>query len=64
MYPKGFLLVEGDEGVKEDDGGISRGVGEGLRWREGGSWESGMFLDGRVGEGERGLDVKVEEGHD
>jgi hypothetical protein len=63
VYPKGFLLVKGDEGVKEDDGSISRGIGEGLRRREGGSWEGGLFLDGRVGEGEGGFDVKVEEGH-
>jgi hypothetical protein len=64
VHPKRFLLVEGDEGVKEDDGGVCRGISEGLRWREWGGGESSVFLDGGVGEGERGLDVKGVDGHD
>lgn len=63
MNPEGFLLVEGDEGVKEDDGCVGRSIGEGLRWGEGRGGECGVFLDGRVGEGEGRLDVKGEERH-
>ena len=63
MNPEGFLLVKGHEGVKQDHGGVGRCIGKGLRWGEGRGGEGGVFLDGRVGEGERGLDVKGEEGH-
>ena len=63
MNPEGFLLVEGHEGVKQDHGGVCRCVGKGLRWGEGRGREGGVFLDGGVGEGEGGLDVKGEEGH-
>jgi len=34
-----------------------------LWWGEWGSGESGLFLEGRVGEGEGGLEVKGEERH-
>lgn len=63
MYPKGFLLVEGDEGVKEDDGGVCRGIGECLRWGERGGGEGRVFLYGGLGESEGGLDVKGVDGH-
>jgi len=63
VYPKGFLLIEGDEGVKQDYRGVRRGISEGL-WRgEGRGGEGDVFLDRRVCEGEGGLDVKGEEGH-
>jgi hypothetical protein len=63
MNPKGFLLVEGDEGVKEDYRCVGRSICKGLRRGEGRGGEGGMFLDGRVGEGKGRLDVKGEEGH-
>jgi len=63
VHPEGFLLIERDEGVEEDNGGIGRGIGKGLRRGEGRGREGGVFLDGGVCECDGGFDVKGEEGH-
>lgn len=63
MHPKRFLLIERDEGIKKDYGSVGRGICEGLRWGERRGGKSSVFLNGRVGESEGGLDVKREEGH-
>jgi len=63
VYPEGFLLVERDKGVEEDHGSVHGSVGKSLRGGEGRGRKGGMILDGRVGEGKGGFDVKGERRH-